>query len=449
MSARTLSDFIRALRASDVRVSTGEAIDAAGAMKLVGFSDKTLLRDTLGIVLAKSPDEKETHDHLFDLFFRREFNPPSDAESDGVESSAGEDGDGEASADLQSLSESGDEAAIAMALEKAAEEVSLADIRFSTQASFYAQKMLKAMGGDALQQRLVEELQAHTPEGEEAAKALMAARADMLARSREHVERNFDVFGAGATEQFRDDFLSDKALDRVSKQDMARMRALIARIAKRLATKHSRKRRKRHAGVLDVRRTLRANAGFDGVPFDVAWKQKIKDQPKIMAICDVSGSVSQYVRFLLMLLYAFQEEIPDITSFAFSGRLEDVSDQLETHDFEQAMDRIVKTIGMSSTDYGQAWSDLKIGHFSEIDRRTTLIILGDGRSNYGDGRLDIFREATARAKRTIWLSPEQKPLWGTGDSILPRYQPYCDVMTEVASVRDLERAVDDVLAAYA
>ena len=446
MSARTLSDFIRALRASDVRVSTGEAIDAAGAMKLVGFDDRTRLRDTLGIVLAKSPEEKETHDHLFDLFFKRERphgQTGERAEDDGGAAPARDE------MDLQGLSESGDEAAIAMALERAAEEVGLGDIRFSTQTSYYAQKMLKAMGGDGLQQKLVEQLQAHTPEGEEAAKALMAARADMLARSREHVERSFEVFGVGATEQFRDDYLSDTALDRVTGQDMARMRSLIARIAKKLATKHSRKRRKRNVGVLDVRRTLRANAGFDGVPFDVAWKQKTKDRPKIMAICDVSGSVAQYVRFLLLLLYSFQEEIPDITSFAFSGRLQNVSEQLESHDFEEAMDRITKTIGMSSTDYGQSWSDLKTQHFNLIDRRTTLIILGDGRSNYGDGRLDIFREATARAKRTIWLTPEQKPLWGTGDSLLPRYQPYCDVMTPVANLRDLERAVDDVLAAYA
>ena len=445
MSARTLSDFIRALRASDVRVSTGEAIDAAGAMKLVGFDDRTRLRDTLGIVLAKSPEEKETHDHLFDLFFKRERphgQTGERAEDDGGAAPTSDD------MDLQGLSESGDEAAIAMALERAAEEVGLGDIRFSTQTSYYAQKMLKAMGGDGLQQKLVEQLQAHTPEGEEAAKALMAARADMLARSREHVERSFEVFGVGATEQFRDDYLSDTALDRVTRQDMARMRSLIARIAKKLATKHSRKRRKRNVGVLDVRRTLRANAGFDGVPFDVAWKQKTKDRPKIMAICDVSGSVAQYVRFLLLLLYSFQEEIPDITSFAFSGRLQNVSEQLESHDFEEAMDRITKTIGMSSTDYGQSWSDLKTQHFNLIDRRTTLIILGDGRSNYGDGRLDIFKEATARAKRTIWLCPEQKSLWGTGDSLMLRYQPYCDVMTPVANLRDLERAVDDVLAAY-
>ena len=112
------------------------------------------------------------------------------------------------------------------------------------------------------------------------------------------------------------------------------------------------------------------------------------------------------------------------------------------------MDQIIKTIGMSSTDYGQAMSDLKTTHWDEIDRKSTIIILGDGRSNYADGRMDLFKEATARAKRTIWLSPEQKSLWGTGDSLMLRYQPYCTVMSHVASLKDLERAVDEVLAAY-
>lgn len=450
MSARTLSDFVRALRASDVRVSTGEAIDAAGAMKLVGFEDRALLRDTLGIVLAKSPEEKETHDALFDLFFKRDAPPPKSDETDQSEGSKSNEADGETEAvpDLQALSESGDEAAIAMAMEQAAGEAGLDDIKFSTQVSYYAQKMLKAMGGDTLQARLVDALQAHTGQGDEEAAALMAARADMLSRARRHVEQRFDVFGAGATEQFRNEYLADKALDKVTKRDMARMKALIEKMAKKLATKHSRRRRRKNVGTLDVRKTLRANAGFDGVPFDVAWKQKTKDRPKIVAICDVSGSVSQYVRFLLLFLYSFNETIPHLKAFAFSGRLHDVSDQLTDMDFEEAMDRIVKTIGMSSTDYGQAWSDLKVGHWNEIDRKTTLIILGDGRSNYGDGRMDIFKEATARAKRTIWLCPEQKPLWGTGDSLMLRYQPYCSVMSEVSTLKDLERAVDDVLAAY-
>ncbi|MEM7661728.1 MAG: VWA domain-containing protein [Pseudomonadota bacterium] len=446
MSARTLSDFIRALRASDVRVSTGEAIDAAEAVKLIGYDNRTRLKDALGLALAKSPEEKTTHDHLFDLFFRRDrssASPQSASENDKSDSD-----DQASEPDIQSLIEDRDETAIAMALERAGDEAELADIRFSTQVPFYVQKMLRAMGGDQLQEKLVGYLQAHTPADEAEARSLMDARREMMVRAREHVEQQFEVFGAGATEQFREDVLTRKSLDQLTRRDLERMQALVEKVAKRLATKYSRRRRRKNTGRLDVRRTLRANAGLDGVPFNVSWKQKHRDRPKIIAICDVSGSVSQYVRFLLMLLYAFRETVPDIRTFAFSGRLEDVDKTFEEFGFEAGMERIIKTIGMSSTDYGQALSDLRVGHWDAIDRRSTIIMLGDGRSNYGDPRLDLFKEAAARAKRVIWLCPEPQSLWGTGDSAIPRYKPHCAVLEEVASLKDLERAVDGVLAAY-
>lgn len=447
LSARTLSDFIRALRASDVRVSTGEAIDAAEAMRLVGYADRGRLKDTLRLALAKSPDEKLTYDHLFDLFFKRSGASQKTPEEKSEKTSSANDGDEEQ--DIRNLVESGDEAAIAIAIEKAGEEAELSDIRFSTQVPFYIQKMMKAMGGDRLQEKLVDHLQAHTSDDEAEARALMDARREMMSRAREHVEQQFEAFGTGATEQFREEILSRKALDQLTRRDLERMQALVEKVAKKLATKYSRRRRQKNTGRLDVRRTLRANAGFDGVPFNVSWKQKHRDQPKIIALCDVSGSVSQYVRFLLMLLFSFREAVPDIRTFAFSGRLEDVDETFQQLGFTAGMDRIVKTIGMSSTDYGQALSDLRVGHWGAIDRRSTIIMLGDGRSNYGDLRLDLFKEAAARAKRVIWLCPEPRSLWGTGDSGIPRYKPHCSVLAEVSSLKDLERTIDDVLSAYA
>ena len=112
------------------------------------------------------------------------------------------------------------------------------------------------------------------------------------------------------------------------------------------------------------------------------------------------------------------------------------------------MDRILREAGMGSTDYGQALIDLKRDSGAMIDRRTTIIMLGDGRSNYNDPRTELFREFSARAKRTIWLNPEPQAAWGTGDSEIPRYRPYCSSMNHVATLKDLERAVDDVLSAY-
>lgn len=116
MAEQVLTDFIRALRSADVRVSTGEAIDAAEAVKLIGYADRQRLLDTLRCVLAKSPTEKLAHDRLFDLYFSRQTpqqTPPP--EPDAQDQSDASDGPG----DMLDLLESGDETALAVAMEPA------------------------------------------------------------------------------------------------------------------------------------------------------------------------------------------------------------------------------------------------------------------------------------------------------------------------------------------
>ena len=446
MAEQVLTDFIRALRSADVRVSTGEAIDAAEAVKLIGYADRQRLLDTLRCVLAKSPTEKEAHDRLFDLYFSRQPVPQSEppAEEESSETSS----EGEGPGDLLDLLENGDETAIAMAMERAGQEAGLQEIRFSTQVSYYAQQMMKSLGIERLEGEMMQAFRERTEEGQAYAEELIEGRKEMFSRAREHAKQAFETYGAGATLAFREDVLAETALTALDVRDLGRMQVLVQKIAKRLAVKHSRRRRKKNRGQLDVRKTLRANAGFDGVPFDLAWKQTKRDRAKIVAVCDVSGSVARVVRFFLMLLYSLNEVVPDIESFAFSGRLEDVGDTLETDDFAAAMDKIVNSIGMSSTDYGQSLSDLKMNHWNALDRRTTLIVLGDGRSNYGDPRLDLFREAAVRVKRVIWLTPEGESLWGSGDSELPRYRPHCHTMKQVTTIKDLERILDEALSRY-
>lgn len=445
MAEQVLTDFIRALRSADVRVSTGEAIDAAEAVKLIGYADRQRLSDTLRCVLAKSPAEKIAHDRLFELYFSRKPLPQSEPQADQDEQQSSEsDGPG----DMLDLLESGDETDIAMAMERAGQEAGLQDIRFSTQVSYFAQQMMKSLGVERLESEMMRAFRERTDEGQAYAEELIEGRKQIFSRAREHAKQAFETYGAGATLAFREDVLAETALTALDVRDLGRMQALVQKIAKRLASKHSRRRRKKNRGQLDVRKTLRANAGFDGVPFDLAWKQTKRDRAKIVAVCDVSGSVSRVVRFFLMLLYSLNEVVPDIESFAFSGRLEDVGDTLETQDFAKAMDEIINSIGMSSTDYGQSLSDLKMNHWNVLDRRSTLIILGDGRSNYGDPRLDLFREAAARVKRVIWLTPEGESLWGSGDSELPRYRPHCHTMKHVTTIKDLERILDEALARY-
>lgn len=444
---RQISNFIRALRSADVRVSTGEALDAARTIAMIGYGDRALMKDSLACVLAKSEAEKDIHDRLFDLYFSAApQGKPSAQQADESE-------DSEEAADkveqMVSLTEEGNEEALASAVERAAEAAGLNDIRFSTQVAYYAQQMVKAMGGETLQARLLEALQQSSGRGADAeAQRLIDARRALTMAARERAERAFEVFGAGETEKFRDEVAATRRLNAMEAHDMARMKLLIAKIAKRLAVKHSRRRKKTSRGILDVRRTMRANAGYDGVPFNVIWRQNKKDRPKIVAICDVSGSVAAYVRFLLLLLYSMKEVIPDLHAYAFSYRLGDVSSILENNEFDGAMKKILREHGLGSTSYGQAWSDFQMNHETIIDRRTTVLILGDGRSNYGDPRLDLFSGFSGRAKQVIWLNPEGPSLWGTGDSVIPRYAPYCKQMSHVATLRDLERALDEILTSY-
>lgn len=445
---KQISNFIRALRSADVRVSTGEALDAARTVAMIGYDDRALMKDSLACVLAKSESEKQIHDRLFELYF-------SSAPAGSAAQSAGAENDGEPGEDpkdaaerLSQLTQQGNEEALATAIERAAEQAGLNDIRFSTQVAYFAQFMVRAMGGEQLQARLLEALQGRTPDADAEAQRLIDVRRTLTMTARARAERAFEIFGAAETERFRDDVAATKRLSAIEASDMARMKQLVTKIARRLAVKHSRRRKRTQRGLLDVRRTMRANAGVDGVPFNVIWRQKKKDRPKIIVICDVSGSVAAYVRFLLLLLFSMKEAIPDLSAFAFSYRLKCVDDILENNPFDAAIKKILREMGLGSTSYGQAFSDFKLEHENKIDRRTTIIIMGDGRSNYGDPRLDLFRDFAGRAKRIIWLNPEGRALWGTGDSVIPRYEPFCAQMSHVATLKDLEKAVDEVLTAY-
>lgn len=449
-----LAGFIRALRGAGANVSTAEAIDAARTLALIGYDDRETLKTSFATVLAKSEDDRAIHDRMFDLFFAAAPAPEEDKQTaqrqadEGGGAASDESGDADqAETDaFTELATSGDANRIDLAIQNAANQIGADNIRFSTQSSWYTRRILETLGVEQMEERLIRHLQAHTPEDEAEAKKLMDARASMQSKAREFVDHNFEVFGAAATEAFMDEAVANKHLSALDQRDLERMRAIVAKMAKRLAERHARKRRRQKRGQLALAKTLRANAGNDGAPFNLVWKHKKKNRPKIVAVCDVSGSVARYVRFLLMFLYALDRETADLECYAFSARLEDVGPAFEGRGFEDAMNAIVARIGQGSTDYGQALEDLRELAWDGIDRRTTVLILGDGRSNDADPRLDLFRELAARCRRIIWLCPEHKGMWGSGDSCMLDYQPHCARVTVCTNAIDLEREIDDLLA---
>ncbi len=190
---------------------------------------------------------------------------------------------------------------------------------------------------------------------------------------------------------------------------------------------------------------MKEHRGWGGIPFVTVWKQKRIEKPRVMVLCDVSGSVAAMSGFLLMFLYALNEALSDIRSYAFAGSLIEVSDILEKKPVEQAISEIMQTIGYGSSNYGNSFADFEDGWMRFVNNKTTVIILGDGRGNRTDPRTDVIGRLSQRSKRIIWLNPEYKSAWGTGDSDMFRYAPFCNLVTVCNTLRQLERVITDIL----
>ncbi len=339
----------------------------------------------------------------------------------------------------------GDSAALAAAMEAAANGVGISEISFFTQANIYGRRILNEMGLEALDREIEALRRQVAPEAAGRADRLDEQRRRLGEGVRDFVRRQLAVYATGKTRAMREEFLTTAKLTQLDRSDFQRMHALVRTLAKRLATKHARTRRRARRGQLDLRRTLRQNMATDGTLFRTSWKRQKIERPKVMAICDVSGSVASVARFLLLFLYSMHEVMAGLRAFAFSDRLVEVSDLLERNDIEPAIAAILREVGFGSSDYGRSLEDFERGWLALLDRQTSVIIMGDGRGNYTNPRTDILEAIQKRCKRVIWLNPEPDSLWGSGDSDMLRYRPYCHYAGVCNSVRHLERAMTDLL----
>ena len=451
-----LHRFFRAARGAGVRVSPAESIDAMKAVADVGFADRAILRDTLLLTLAKSQDEKQALGDCFDLFFSqpeaKEETPPEDEnESSAADSTDGEaEQGGEPGAPNQELGElsqmllSRDRNAIAAAMAAASNAASLSDIRYFTQRGIFSTRILEQLGIE----RLRDDLDALTATNPAEAERLAAALEGLREYVRGAVAQALVLYGREETENLRNEILRNAPLARLERRQVEQMKALIRAIARRLRERYSKPRKRQRRGHLDTRKTLRRNAAWGGVPFLTSWKRRHRDRPKIVAICDVSGSVAQVSDFFLLLIHSLHEVVDDVRSFAFSGHLIEVSDILDSKTPEEAMSEIMSKAGFGSSDYGGSFRDFEKDFMRSVTPKTTVIVLGDARTNNLDPRADILRTISERSKRLVWLNPEGRMAWGWGDSEMPRYAAFCSVVRQCATAKQLERAVSDIVASY-
>lgn len=446
---RALEDFVRALRVAGLPISPADAIDAHRALDVTGLADRALTKNALCAALAKSGGETAVFDAVFDAFFQ----PPAPRAS--VRESAADEPEealhlpqaaGNALAEFMLA---GDEPALAMTMATAANRIGLSGIRFATQRNLLARKLQDEMGLRDVD-AIIARTRASTPDAPGLAR-LVRARADVAAEVQSLVDRQFQIYASRTAEELREAQLVRQPLNAdegFSPGDQVLMRKAVRRMAKQLADRHSRRRKRALRGKLDVRRTLRRSMAHGGIPFNLAWRTEKIDRPSIVCLCDVSRSVAAAAQFLLTFLYSMNEVVDDLRSFAFAGRLMEIDTLLEQLPIDQAIAQVLREIGFQQTDYGQSLTDFAERHMASLDRHTTVIVLGDARSNYADARVDIFAEMAKRSRAVVWLNPEPETYWGSGDSEMRRYQRFCHVAQTCNTLAELEHIIEHVLRVY-
>lgn len=443
-----LSEFVQLLRKRGFRISAAETIDAVAAAAITGYADEASFREVLALTLVKSQSDRPLFDDCFDRFFRfsRWDSPETvdDREAEQTPSSAdgGMPGGGsgmQPGSGLGDLLLNGSSDEVELRMAEAARQANLQNIRVLTQKGLFGRRIMMAMGLEDLEAEITRLDQSPIPSAAQLAVRLREARERLRDRVRQQVENYYLL----ARQDLRESVIRE--VDVATLREFRDVQLVVRKMAKRLVSTHSRRRRVYRRGVLDLRATLRRNAGYDGVLMETQWRTKRVDRPKIVAVCDVSRSVQVYARFLLMFLYSLQEVLPRVRAFAFSSHLGEVTDLFEKESFDNAVDQVMDRYGLGSTDYGAAWEQMFDAVAPQIDKRTTMIVLGDARNNNGDPALSAWRALAGRARQVIWINPESRNRWGSGDSEMLRYLPQTTLATSCRSLNDLERLVDRLL----
>jgi uncharacterized protein with von Willebrand factor type A (vWA) domain len=315
-------------------------------------------------------------------------------------------------------------------------------------------EMLRRMGLEQLAEqieRLLQQLAAMgmTREGQQAVLDLLQANQAALA------EQAAQAAGASIArnlterppQKFDEQELMQRPFNDLSQAEARELRKLVGRLAARLRSRAALRQKKGDGRTLDAKTTLRANIQTGGVPFHLHFKKRHL-KPKFALVCDLSQSMRPVVEFMLRLMYELQDQVARARSFGFYDHLEDVSGEFIGKRPDKAIPLILYRFPYIpyGTDLGRGLADLCGGHLDAVDRRTTVIFLGDGRNNFNNPRLDLFEQVKRRARRVVWFNPEPRHEWGTGDSDMPQYAPLCDAVHQVRNLAELSDAVDKLFA---
>jgi uncharacterized protein with von Willebrand factor type A (vWA) domain len=459
-----LVGFVEALRAQGISVGPSETVDAGQVLSVLDLGDRETVREGLACAVLRRADHRQTYDALFDLWWPAALGGRTVLLDDD-----------ENAAPSPQLDPDDVEAMRQMLLDLLADNPDVGDLddrlvamiaaiveaygRYTSSRgpSYSAYQALKAMGLDQLEGRLLAGLLAPhgddpSPTQEQIAKALAAQKIAQLRRmvESETKRRTAEQLGREHVQMYGIPQLAENVeFLRASGDQLRQMRRVVAPLARMLATRLAAKRRRHRAGAIDLRKTLRKSMSTGGVPIDVVLRKPRPARPELVVLCDVSGSVAGFSHFTLLLVHALRQQFSRVRVFAFIDTTDEVTHLFGPDaDLAVAIQRITREAGVYTrdghSDYGNAFVSFTENFPGVLSPRSSLLVLGDGRTNYRSPAADVLAHMVTASRHAHWLNPEPRHLWGSGDSAVPRYE---DVITmhECRSAKQLAAVIDQLL----
>jgi uncharacterized protein len=454
---RRIIEFVAALRSAGVRVSLAESADAFSAVEHLGIQDREAFRVSLRSTLVKNNDDQEAFDRLFPLFFQAGTPPPMFNPSQELTPE-------EASQIAQALKQFSNR--IRKMLEKLLNGQPLTpsemqqldrllnqpgsdDLRYQ---NWLARQMEQALNFREVRQAIEELMQLLHQLGmdrqrlDQLRQALQSNQESLKEQLRQYAGQRIAENMANQSPQERRDNLYNLPFNALNEEDMRLLRREIQRLAAMLRTRVALRMKHSKSGILDIKATLRSNLKHQSVPFDLRLRDHTL-KPRIVVLCDISTSMRYCSELMLSLLGAIQDQVSKTHAFAFIDHLEYITPLFVDHQPGEAISGILRHMpsGHYNTDLGFSLSNFNDDYLDTLDGHTTFLIVGDGRNNFNDPRLDIFRQLARRARSTLWFNPEPLALWGTGDSDMLKYYPACQQVFQVSNLDQLATAIDHML----
>jgi hypothetical protein len=456
--------FVAALRDAGVTVSIAEGLDATRAMGAVELLDREQLRAALAATLVKRQRHRPTFDSMFDLYYPAVTGdsavPESTTEPPARDPDAAPRGPlddplrDRIRTELADYLATGDERLLTGAARDAVAAFGSVPGRAPGQSSWSRLAVLERVSAQTLMADVLAQVLLGQDRGGLAEQRARTMINDRIARFERRVEADVRRRLAELTDADSVARTSIRpSIENVpflgaTRADLIALRREIQPLARRLAARLAIDQRRGHRGQLDFRRTMRASLSSGGVPMVTHYRPRRPIKTDLVVLCDLSESVSSFAHFTLLLVFALREQFTRVRAFAFVDELDEISRFFAPgSDVVESVTRLAAeadvTALLGRTDYGAAF-ELFAKRFPDVvGPKTSLLVLGDARSNYGDLALPICGELADRAKHAYWLNPERHAMWDTGDSRASEYGAIMP-MVECRNLAQLSAFVKDL-----